>query len=82
MLNQTFCFFNHHFSNLNVTCRRFIKGRSHDFTANRTFHLGHFFWTFINQENDQNNFRIIANDGLCNALQQHGFTRFRRSHNN
>ena len=75
MFHQTFCFFYNHFSNLNVARRRFIKGRGHNLPLHRTLHVGHFFWPFIDQKNDQKYLWMVFRNGARDILKQHGFTR-------
>src|SRR5690606_12300569 len=81
VFDQTLGFFDDHFSNLHVPWRRFIEGRGHHFAAHRALHFGYFFRTFVDQQYDQVTFRVVAGNRLRNGLQQHGFTGFRRCHN-
>ncbi|CSS50190.1 Uncharacterised protein [Shigella sonnei] len=81
MLNQAFGLLDHHFRNLNVARCGFVKGRSNNFTFYQTLHLGYFFRTFVDQQNHQHTIRVVVSNALGNVLQQHGFTGFRRCHN-
>ena len=81
VLNQAFRLLDHHFRNLNVTGCRLVKGRSHNFTLHQTLHLGHFFRTLVNQQYHQHTVRMVVGNALRDILQQHGFTRFWRCHN-
>ena len=74
MLNQTFCFFYNHFSDLHVTRSGFIKGGGDNLTLHRTLHIGNFLGPFVDQQNDQEHLRMVFGDGAGNILQQHGFT--------
>ena len=47
----------------------------------RSLHVRHFFRTFVDQQYDENHFREVGADAVCDRLQQHGFTGSRRSHN-
>ncbi len=78
VLDQAFGFFNNHFSNLHVACRGFIKGRTNHFALNRALHIGHLFRPFIDQQNEQIDFRMVVGNRLGDILQQHGFTGPRR----
>ena len=81
MLNQTFGFFDNHLSNLHMAGGWLIKGRRNNFAFNQTLHLGNFFRTFVDQQYHQHTVRMVVSNALGNVLQQHGFTRFRRCHN-
>ena len=78
MLHQTLCLFDNHFSDLHVTRCGFIEGGGHNLTFHRTLHIGDFFWTFVDQQYDQEHFRMVFGNGAGDILQQHGFTRTRR----
>ncbi|MOA05180.1 hypothetical protein D3C78_1247690 [compost metagenome] len=81
VLDQTLGLLNHHFCNLNVARCRLVKGRSDNFTLHQTLHLGHFFRTFVDQQDHQHAVWVVVSDALRNVLQQHGFTGFWRSNN-
>ncbi|MOA32473.1 hypothetical protein D3C78_1536960 [compost metagenome] len=81
MLNQALGLLDHHFCNLDVAGSRLVKGRSDNFALHQTLHLGNFFRAFVNQQNHQHAVWMVVSDALCNVLQQHGFTGFRRSNN-
>ena len=68
MFNKAASLFNRHFSNLDVSFRRFIKSRSDNFTFDDSLHVGDFFRTLIDQQDDQNNFRIVDRNGIGNIL--------------
>lgn len=76
MFHHTLGFFKHHFGNLDVALRRFVKGGGDYFTSDGTAHFGYFFGAFVNQEDDEFDFRIVCGNGVGNVLQHHGFTDF------
>ena len=81
VLNQAFRLLDNHFRNLNVARCWLVEGRSNHFTFNQTLHLGHFFRTFVNQQHHQHAVWVVIGNALRDVLQQHGFTRFWRCHN-
>src|SRR5690554_362490 len=81
MLNQTLGLLDDHFSNLNVTRRRLIKGGGNHFAAHGALHFSDLFRTLINQQNDDVALRMIARNRLRNALHQQGFTSLRWRYN-
>ena len=53
---------------------RLIKGGTDYFGIfYRALHVSHFFRAFINEQNDQIDFRVIGADGIGNGLEQNGF---------
>ena len=80
VLHQAFGFFDHHFSDLDVTRCRLVKGRGNHLTLHGTLHVSHFFRPLIDQQDHQITIRMIALDGMGDVLQQHGFTGPRRRH--
>ena len=76
MLDQTLGLLDHHFGDLDVAGSRLSKVE--DTTSPFTeLHVGHFFRTLIDQENDEIGFRVIGRD-RCNVLQQDRLTGTRR----
>src|SRR3989344_2870964 len=75
-LDQAPCFFNAHFSDLNVALWRFIKCGRNDFALHSANHVCNFFWTLINQKNYDRYFRIVHFKGVCDVLQKNCFSGF------
>jgi len=57
MFDETFCFCDNHFCNLNVAFRRFIESRTYNFAFNITLHIGNFLRAFVNQQNNKSGLR-------------------------
>ena len=77
MLYQTFCPLDHHLRYPLMVFRQLIKGRIdhfHILSANSFLDIRHFFWPFIDQQNDQMHLRIIAQNRLRRFLQKGSFT--------
>ena len=68
----------HHFRDLYVARRRFIKGRRHNFAFYAALHIRDFFWTLINQQDENITFRMVLLDGMGDVLQKDCFTCARR----
>ena len=73
MLDQSLGFFDHHLGDLHVTRGRFIERGTDYFAPHRTLHVGDFFGTLVDQQNDQRNFGVIGGDRIRDVLQQHRF---------
>ncbi|MNK42146.1 hypothetical protein D3C87_608270 [compost metagenome] len=80
MFDQALRLFDDHFSDLHVTDCRLVEGRGNNLALHRTLHVGHFFRTLIDQENDQVAFRMVCRDGMGDVLQQNRLTGARRRH--
>ena len=78
--DQALGFFQHHLGHLHVARGRLVEGRGDDFAAHGALHFGHFFRTFVDQQHDQRDVRVICRDRMRDVLQDHGFTGFRRCH--
>ena len=74
MLNESLRFLDHHFRHLDVTRRRLVECRTDDLAINRTRHVGDFFRTFIDQQNDEIDFRMIGRDRMRYVLHDHSLT--------
>ena len=77
----TLGFFNRHLRNLDVPFRMFIKGRTDDFAFDRARDICHLLRTFINQEKNERDFRVVRLDAGGDVLQQRGFPTVRWSDN-
>src|SRR5450830_756260 len=78
VFDQALGLLDHHFGNLHVAGWRLIERRGNHFAAHGALHFGHFFRTFIDQQHDQVNFRVVTRNVRCNVLQHDGLTGFRR----
>ena len=93
--DEALCLFENHVRDAGVVFRRFIECRSDDFgldfdslfsslfldVRDDVAHFGDFFWTFINEERDKDNFRMVLCDSACHVLQKNGLTGTRRCEN-
>ena len=76
MFDQTLGFFHDNLRHLGMTLRRLIKCGANDFGGfDLALPVGNFFRSFINQEDNQDNFRMIRNNGPRHSLQEHGLSR-------
>ena len=94
--HKAFGFFENHVGHAGVVLRRFIERRCNHFGLdfNSLFgclfldvrddvaHFGDFFRAFVNQERDEDNFRMVLRDSACHVLQENCLTGTRRSENN
>ena len=80
MLDQALGFLQHHFGDLHVPRRRLIEGGGDNLALHGTGHVGDFFRPLIDQQHDQEDFRVIGADGGGDVLQHHRLTRPGRSH--
>ena len=81
MLNQPLSLFHHDLGDLCMPLGRFIKrGTDYFSTFDLPLPIRHFFRALINQQDNQQNLRMIVQDGTGNGLKQHGFPRPRSSH--
>src|SRR5580704_17554526 len=78
VLDETLRLFDHHFGDLDVTSGGLVKGRGDDFAFHRALHVGNFFRALVNQQDHQNNFRMIRGDRVGDVLQEHGLAGARR----
>ena len=80
VLDQALGLFDDHFGHLHVARGGLVEGGTDDFAAHAALHVGDFFRTLVDQQNDQRDFGMIGGDGVGDALQQHRLTGARRSH--
>ncbi len=52
-----------------------VEGGGDDFALDVAAHVGYLFRPLVDQQNDENDFRVVDLDGLGNALQDHGLAR-------
>ncbi len=78
VLDKTLGFFDDHLRHLHVPCRRFVKSGGDHFAVNRTLHIGHFFRTLIDEQNDKIDLGMIGGDRVGDILQEHGLAGPRR----
>ena len=78
MFHQTLCLFDDHLGHRDVARRGFVKGRRDHFPLHRPLHVGHFFGTFVDQQDDQVALRMVRLDGMRDVLEDHRLTRPRR----
>ena len=91
--DEALCLFQNHVGNAGVVLRRFIECRGDNFSLdfNSLFrclfldvrddvaHFGDFFRTFVNEERDEDDFRMVLCNSACHVLQENGLTGTRRS---
>jgi len=52
----------------------------HDLAFDRTLHIGDFLRPLVDQQHDQEAFRMIGGNGMRDVLQEHGLAGARRRH--
>ena len=80
VLDQALGALDHHFGDLHVAAGGLVEGRGDDLTAHGAAHLGDFFRTFVDQQHEQHNFRMVGTDGVRDVLQHHGLAGLGRRH--
>ncbi|MNQ93013.1 hypothetical protein D3C85_1084570 [compost metagenome] len=80
MLDQALGLLDHHVGNLDVTGCWLVEGGGDHFTLHHALHLGHFFRTLVDQQDDELTVRVVVSDALGDVLQQHGLTGLGRRH--
>ena len=59
----------------------FVECRGNHFCVHAASHVGHFFRTLVDEQNNHIGFGVIFRDGVGDVFQQNGFTSFWLSHN-
>ena len=77
---QSLGFFQYDSGDLHVAFCRFVEGRSDDFCVDAACHVGYFFRTFVNEQHDHVDFRMVGCNGVGNVLHQDGLTGFGLCH--
>src|SRR5690606_29865248 len=80
VFNQAFGLLDDHLGNLHMARRRLIEGGGDDLTLHRTLHVGDFFGTLVDQQNEKVAFRMVGGDGMSDILQQNRLTSARWRH--
>src|SRR5262249_16043131 len=63
VLDETLGLLKNHFRDLNVALRRFVEGGADDFALDVALHVGDFFGTLVNEEDDEGDFGMVGGDG-------------------
>ncbi len=75
MLGEALGLLDHHFGHRDVTRRRLVEGRGNDLALHAALHVGDFFRALVDQQNDQEHFRVVGFDRLGDVLHDDGLTR-------
>ena len=78
VLDQALGLLDHHLGDLHVARRRLVEGGRHHLALHRALHVGHFFRPLVDQQHDQEAFRMVRRDRVRDILQQHGLAGARR----
>ncbi len=70
--------FDDHFGDLHVAAGGLVECAADDFGLGVALHVGHFFGTLVDQQDDQHHFGMILGDGVGDLLQEDGFAGARR----
>ena len=77
---HTFRLVEHNLGDLDVAFCRLIESRSDDFGIDAASHIGNFLGTFVNQQDNHIDLRMVRRDSIRYILEQNRLTGFRRSH--
>ena len=80
MLHQALGLFQDHFRHLDVALGRFVEGGAYHFGLHRALHVRHFLGPLVDQQHDENDFRVIPGDAVGDILQEHGLAGPGRGH--
>ena len=75
MFGKALGLFDHHFRNCDVARSGFVERGGDDFALHAALHVGDFFRTFVDQQDDQKHFRMVCFDRLGDVLHDDGLTR-------
>ena len=78
MFNQPLGPLNDHLGDLYMPGSGLIKGAGNDFGIDCALHFRHFFWAFINQQDDHFAVRVVGPDAGCDVLQHDRLARLGR----
>ncbi len=78
VFDQALRLLDHHLGDLNVARGRLVEGRGDDLALHGALHVGDFLGPLVDQQHDQEAFRVIGGDRVCDVLQQHGLAGARR----
>ncbi len=78
MLDQALGFLDHHFGDLDVAAGGLVEGRGDDLALHRALHVGDFLRPLVDQQHDQEDFRMVVGDRPGDVLQEHGLAGARR----
>ncbi len=80
VLDEALGLLQHHFGDLHVTCRRFVEGGGDDLAFHAARHVGDFLRPLVDQQHDQEDFRVVGGDRGGDVLQHHRLAGARRRH--
>ena len=80
VLDQALGFLDHHLGDRDVARGRLVEGRGDHLALHRALHVGHFLGPLVDQQHDQEAFRMVGGDRVGDVLQQHRLAGARRRH--
>ncbi len=78
VLDEALGLFDHHLGDLHVALRRLVERRRDHLAVDRSLHVGDFFRTLVDQQDDQVDLGVVLRHRLRDGLQQHGLAGARR----
>jgi hypothetical protein len=77
--DEAFTAFEDEFGDLDVAAGGFVEGGAEDLAGDGFAEVGDFFWAFVDEEDDEFDFRVILADGGGDVLEEDGFAAARGS---
>src|ERR1700687_4381505 len=79
VFDQALGLFDDHLGDLDVARGGLVEGGADDFALDRALHVGDFFRTLVDEQDDEHHLGMVGGDGVGDVLQQHGFAGAGRS---
>ena len=79
VLDEALGLFDDHVGHLHVPLGRLVEGGGDDLALDRALHVGDFFRTLVDEQDDEHDIGMIGGDGVGDVLQQHSLAGAGRS---
>jgi len=80
VLDEALGLFDDHLGDLDMAGGGLVEGGGDDFTFYGALHVGDFFRALVDEEDDEDYFRMVGGDGVGDGLEEHGLAGARRSY--
>jgi hypothetical protein len=78
VLNEALGLLDDHLGDLDVAGGGLVEGGGDDLSLDRTLHVGDFFGALVDEQDDEDDLRVVRGDGVGDGLQKHGLASTRR----